>query len=82
MSEATAAILTDLGARVTAVVVRPTELPVAWVLEGDLRDRASIERPPKRSKDPSRVTSGAPACPGRRSPGWMSCSWTSWAPAT
>src|ERR1700722_17705949 len=44
MGAATAAILTKLGARVTALDVRPTEVSVDRVLEVDLRDRVSIER--------------------------------------
>lgn len=44
MGAATAAILTDLGARVTALDVRPTAIPVDRALEVDLRDRVSVER--------------------------------------
>jgi NAD(P)-dependent dehydrogenase (short-subunit alcohol dehydrogenase family) len=43
MGAATATILTNLGARVTALDVRRTDVPVDQVVEVDLRDRASIE---------------------------------------
>lgn len=43
MGAATARILVDLGARVTALDIKPTALPVARSVEVDLRDRASIE---------------------------------------
>ena len=44
MGAATATILTQLGARVTALDVRHTDVLVDRVLEVDLRDRASIEK--------------------------------------
>ena len=44
MGEATARLLVDLGARVTAMDRNPVPLPVAVALEVDLRDRASIDR--------------------------------------
>jgi NAD(P)-dependent dehydrogenase (short-subunit alcohol dehydrogenase family) len=40
---ATARILTDLGARVTAIDINPTTAPVDRPLQADLRDPASIE---------------------------------------
>ena len=43
MGAATARILVDLGARVTALDIKPTAVPVARSLEVDLRDRAAIE---------------------------------------
>lgn len=43
MGAATARILTDLGAVVTALDIKPTEVPVARSLEVDLRDEASID---------------------------------------
>ena len=43
MGAATAALLTELGARVTAVDVRRTETPAEQVIEVDLRDRAAID---------------------------------------
>jgi NAD(P)-dependent dehydrogenase (short-subunit alcohol dehydrogenase family) len=43
MGAATATILTNLGARVTALDVRRTDVPVDQMVEVDLRDRASIE---------------------------------------
>lgn len=43
MGAATAQILLDLGAEVTAVDIKPTAVGVARSLEVDLRDRAAIE---------------------------------------
>jgi NAD(P)-dependent dehydrogenase (short-subunit alcohol dehydrogenase family) len=43
MGAATAQILADLGARVTAIDIKPTEVPVARFAEVDLRDRAAID---------------------------------------
>ncbi len=43
MGAATAQILTDLGAEVTALDIRPTSVDVARSIEIDLRDRGSIE---------------------------------------
>jgi NAD(P)-dependent dehydrogenase (short-subunit alcohol dehydrogenase family) len=43
MGAATAQILTELGARVTALDIRPTEVEVERSLEIDLRDKTSIE---------------------------------------
>ena len=43
MGEATAQILVDLGADVTAIDIKPTAVAVARFLEVDLRDRAAIE---------------------------------------
>lgn len=43
MGEATAAILVELGATVTALDVKPVAAPVARALQIDLRDRANIE---------------------------------------
>lgn len=43
MGQATAQILVDLGARVTALDIKPTTVPVANALQIDLRDRANIE---------------------------------------
>jgi len=44
MGEATAKILVDLGATVTALDINPTTVPVARALDIDLRDRANIEQ--------------------------------------
>ncbi|MBX7453985.1 SDR family oxidoreductase [Mycolicibacterium sp. 3033] len=44
MGQATAAILSDLGAEVTALDIKPTTVNVARSLIIDLRDRADIER--------------------------------------
>lgn len=43
MGASTARILTELGARVTALDIKPTEVPVAASVEVDLRDVASID---------------------------------------
>lgn len=43
MGAAAAQILVDVGAEVTALDIRPTEVPVARFLEVDLRDRQAIE---------------------------------------
>ncbi|OBA86627.1 3-alpha-hydroxysteroid dehydrogenase [Mycobacteriaceae bacterium 1482268.1] len=43
MGQATAQILVDLGATVTALDINPTTVPVARALHIDLRDRASID---------------------------------------
>ncbi len=43
MGQATAQILVDLGATVTALDIKPTTVPVARALQIDLRDQASIE---------------------------------------
>src|SRR5438105_2608209 len=43
MGAAAASALIDLGANVTAIDVKPTELAVAASLQVDLRDRASID---------------------------------------
>lgn len=44
MGAATAGLLVDLGAEVTAIDIKPTEVPVARFVEVDLRDRAAIEQ--------------------------------------
>ena len=43
MGAATAQILVALGARVTAIDIRPTDVPVSRFAEVDLRDRAAID---------------------------------------
>jgi NAD(P)-dependent dehydrogenase (short-subunit alcohol dehydrogenase family) len=43
MGAAAARILVDLGAQVTAIDIKPTEVPVSRFLEVDLRDRVAIE---------------------------------------
>lgn len=43
MGAATAQILVDLGAQVTALDIKPTAIPVARSIEVDLRDPAAIE---------------------------------------
>ncbi len=44
MGAATAQVLVDLGAQVTAIDIKPTEVAVSRALVVDLRDRASIDR--------------------------------------
>src|SRR5262245_46708129 len=43
MGAATAQILVDLGARVTALDIKPTDVPVARFVEVDLRDPKAID---------------------------------------
>lgn len=43
MGAATAQILVDLGAKVTAIDIKPTPVPVERFVEVDLRDRSAIE---------------------------------------
>ena len=43
MGAATARILVDLGAHVTAIDIKPTEVPVSRFVEVDLRDRGAID---------------------------------------
>jgi NAD(P)-dependent dehydrogenase (short-subunit alcohol dehydrogenase family) len=43
MGGAAARILVDLGARVTAIDIKPTDVPVSRFLEVDLRDRGAID---------------------------------------
>ena len=64
MGAATAAILTNLGARVTALDVRPTEVSVDRALEVDLRDRASIEKAAEAIEGPVDGYFGCAGLPG------------------
>ena len=43
MGAATAQVLVDLGAQVTAIDIKPTEVAVSRFIEVDLRDRAAID---------------------------------------
>jgi NAD(P)-dependent dehydrogenase (short-subunit alcohol dehydrogenase family) len=43
MGEATAQILVDLGAEVTAIDINPTKVPVKQTIQADLRDPSAIE---------------------------------------
>lgn len=52
MGEATARILVELGARVTALDIKPTSVPVAQAMQIDLRDRQSIEQAAAAIKGP------------------------------
>src|SRR5260370_788454 len=65
MGAATATILTNLGARVTALDVRPTAVPVDRVLEVDLCDRTSIERAAESVEGPVDGYFGCAGLPGR-----------------
>jgi NAD(P)-dependent dehydrogenase (short-subunit alcohol dehydrogenase family) len=64
MGAATATILTRLGARVTALDVRPTEVSVDQALEVDLRDRTSIEKAAEAIKGPVDGYFGCAGLPG------------------
>lgn len=64
MGAATATILTKLGARVTALDVRPTEASVDRALEVDLRDRTSIERAAESIDGPVHGYFGCAGLPG------------------
>lgn len=64
MGAATASILLNLGARVTALDVRPTDLPVNRVVEVDLRDRGSIERGAEAIEGPVDAYFGCAGLPG------------------
>ncbi|BCO66707.1 hypothetical protein MINTM007_13180 [Mycobacterium intracellulare] len=59
-----ATILTKLGARVTALDVRPTEASVDRALEVDLRDRTSIERAAESIDGPVHGYFGCAGLPG------------------
>ena len=65
MGAATAQILVDLGAEVTAIDIKPTDVAVSRFVEVDLRDRAAIEdgrRVDRRAR--TTTCSAAPGCPG------------------
>jgi NAD(P)-dependent dehydrogenase (short-subunit alcohol dehydrogenase family) len=64
MGAATAAILSDLGAQVTAVDVRPTQIPVERLLKVDLRDRESIEAAAESIDGPIHGYFGCAGLPG------------------
>ena len=74
MGQAAAQILVDLGATVTALDIKPTNVPVTRALHIDLRDRANIEQVAASIEGPSTASSAAPDCRGRRSasgtPSW------------
>ena len=65
MGAATATILTRLGARVTALDVRPTEVSVDRALEVDLRDRASVENAAEAIEGPVDGYFGCAGLPAR-----------------
>jgi NAD(P)-dependent dehydrogenase (short-subunit alcohol dehydrogenase family) len=64
MGAATATILTQLGARVTALDARPTEVAVERTLEVDLRDRFSIEKAAEAIEGPVDGYFGCSGLPG------------------
>jgi NAD(P)-dependent dehydrogenase (short-subunit alcohol dehydrogenase family) len=61
---ATAQILIDLGARVTAIDINPTTVPVDQPLQADLRDPASIEAAAAAVKGPVDGFFGCAGLPG------------------
>jgi NAD(P)-dependent dehydrogenase (short-subunit alcohol dehydrogenase family) len=69
MGAATATILTNLGARVTALDVRPTDVSVDRVLDVDLRDLASIEKAAETIGGPVDGYFGCAGLPGPPFPG-------------
>ncbi|HEY0453120.1 SDR family oxidoreductase [Actinophytocola sp.] len=64
MGAATARILVDLGARVTALDLKPTTAPVDRTLEVDLRDRAAIEQAAATIEEPVHAFFGCAGLPG------------------
>jgi NAD(P)-dependent dehydrogenase (short-subunit alcohol dehydrogenase family) len=64
MGAATARILTELGAQVTAVDVKQPAVPVAQVLLADLRDRSAIEAVAASIGDPVHAWFGCAGVPG------------------
>jgi NAD(P)-dependent dehydrogenase (short-subunit alcohol dehydrogenase family) len=64
MGAATASILIELGARVTAVDVRRTEVPAAQVIEVDLRDCAAIDAAAESIEGPIHAYFGCAGLPG------------------
>jgi len=64
MGAATARLLVDLGARVTAVDIKQTEVPVDRVIELDLRDRDAIEAAAASLDGPIDAFFGSAGLPG------------------
>jgi len=64
MGAATARLLVDLGARVTAVDIKPTEVPVDRAIELDLRDRDAIEAAAASIDEPVNAFFGCAGLPG------------------
>jgi NAD(P)-dependent dehydrogenase (short-subunit alcohol dehydrogenase family) len=64
MGAATAQILLDLGARVTAIDVNPPEVPAEQVLLTDLRDRGAVEEAAAGIEDPVDAYFGCAGVPG------------------
>ena len=64
MGAATARILLDLGARVTALDVKPVEAAVDTFLEVDLRDRAAIEQAASAIEGPVHSIASCAGLPG------------------
>jgi NAD(P)-dependent dehydrogenase (short-subunit alcohol dehydrogenase family) len=64
MGEATARILVELGAEVTAVDIRPTAVEVAEYLEVDLRDKAAIEAAAAKVSGPVQAFFNCAGLPG------------------
>src|SRR5260370_8122910 len=66
MGAATAQLLLDLGANVTAIDVNPVTLPVGRALQADLRDKAAIEAAAAEIEEPVHAffgSAGLPAAP-------------------
>jgi NAD(P)-dependent dehydrogenase (short-subunit alcohol dehydrogenase family) len=64
MGEATTRVLLDLGAKVTAVDIKPTSLPVEAALEVDLRDKASIDQAVAKIEGPLHAVFSCAGLPG------------------
>lgn len=64
MGAATAQILVDVGARVTGIDVKPTEVPVEKALEVDLRDPAAIDEAVAAIGDPVQSVFSCAGLPG------------------
>jgi NAD(P)-dependent dehydrogenase (short-subunit alcohol dehydrogenase family) len=64
MGAATAQLLLDLGANVTAIDVNPVTLPVGRALQADLRDKAAIEAAAAEIEEPVHAFFGSAGLPG------------------
>jgi NAD(P)-dependent dehydrogenase (short-subunit alcohol dehydrogenase family) len=74
MGRATAQILVDLGAEVTAIDINETDVGVARSMHVDLRDPRAITAAADAVEGPLDSVSAAPACRARRSPSSTPCS--------
>src|SRR5512140_1985635 len=64
MGAATAQILVDVGAEVTCVDIKPTEVPVAQSLLVDLKDKAAIDTAVDAIEGPVRAVFNCAGLPG------------------